>query len=410
MKKRRYRGIRPVGASIQIDFMFMGRRRETLALEPTAANQAYAHELRETIRGAISLGKFGLKEYAQYFPKSEWLAQQCSTGPAGTVASALDAWFERANTTLKPSTARSYRNAINELKSDAIGALALRELTTPVLRERVAAWQREHITVKTIKNKLLPLRGMLDDAVERGEIDDNPLYRMRRIKRPDWENAQRLVSQEIDPFDLEEVAIITGAATGQIRNFVQFGFWSGLRTGEIFALAWEDIDWVKKRVRVMRSRTDSALVTPKTGSGARFVDMLPPVIEALEDQKQYTFMRKPVDCGQFGSLRPVFYNPYTNDVWMDDQQFRKGFWIPLLRKTGVRYRYPYQMRHTYASTLISFGEAPEWVAKQMGHIDTTMVRKRYAKWLEQAAHQAGRSGGSKIGKMWERNDGRRVAG
>lgn len=39
------------------------------------------------------------------------------------------------------------------------------------------------------------------------------------------------------------------------------------------------------------------------------------------------------------------------------------------------------MRHTYASTLLSNGEKPLLVAKQMGHIDVQMIFTVYGKWI-----------------------------
>lgn len=47
-----------------------------------------------------------------------------------------------------------------------------------------------------------------------------------------------------------------------------------------------------------------------------------------------------------------------------------------LRKAGVRYRYPYQMRHTFASQALSAGENAMWVARQMGHRDWTITAKK----------------------------------
>ncbi|HEX7647118.1 MAG TPA: tyrosine-type recombinase/integrase, partial [Noviherbaspirillum sp.] len=56
-------------------------------------------------------------------------------------------------------------------------------------------------------------------------------------------------------------------------------------------------------------------------------------------------------------------------------------WQRILKKAGVRYRNPYQTRHTYASTLLSANENPWWVAKQMGHVDVEMVFRHYGRWI-----------------------------
>ncbi len=73
----------------------------------------------------------------------------------------------------------------------------------------------------------------------------------------------------------------------------------------------------------------------------------------------------------------------------DDQQLRKGFWERILRRADVRYRYPNQMRHTYASTMLSAGENPPWIASQMGHRDWGMIRRTYARWVPSADPHAG---------------------
>ncbi|MCX8566898.1 MAG: hypothetical protein ON057_001625 [Glomeribacter sp. 1016415] len=60
-----------------------------------------------------------------------------------------------------------------------------------------------------------------------------------------------------------------------------------------------------------------------------------------------------------------------------------------MRRSGVRYRHPYQTRHTYASMMLSTGEHPMWVAKQMGHLDWTMIARRYGRWMPSADEKAG---------------------
>ena len=42
-------------------------------------------------------------------------------------------------------------------------------------------------------------------------------------------------------------------------------------------------------------------------------------------------------------------------------------WEPVLKRLGVRYRPPYQMRHTFATLAISVGENINWVARMLGH-------------------------------------------
>jgi integrase len=111
-------------------------------------------------------------------------------------------------------------------------------------------------------------------------------------------------------------------------------------------------------------------------------------MEALESQKALTFSRG----GQ------VFVNPRTDKPWETDGQIRKTAWALALKRAGVRYRYPYQTRHTYASTMLSAGENPLWVAQQMGHRDWGMIHKIYGRWIPTVDPTAG----SKGALVWSR--------
>jgi hypothetical protein len=42
---------------------------------------------------------------------------------------------------------------------------------------------------------------------------------------------------------------------------------------------------------------------------------------------------------------------------------------------------PLSGRHTHALTMLSAGEHPMWVAKQMGHADWTMIARVYGRWM-----------------------------
>jgi integrase len=78
----------------------------------------------------------------------------------------------------------------------------------------------------------------------------------------------------------------------------------------------------------------------------------------------------------------VFFDPKTLKRWKDDQVVRKRVWMKAIRGSGVRYRNPYQTRHSYASWLLSEGENPLRVAQLMGHSDWGMIRKVYGRWID----------------------------
>jgi integrase len=142
-------------------------------------------------------------------------------------------------------------------------------------------------------------------------------------------------------------------------------------------------------LRVRRAFVHKKIKQPKTKSGERDVMLFQPAIEALRNQKTFSFLAD----GR------IFLNPRTNEPWETDGQIRKTLWQPALKRAGVVYRNPYQTRHTYASTLLSKGENPMWVAQQMGHKDWGMIRKRYGRWIPAVSSDAG----SKIKMIWSQD-------
>jgi integrase len=79
----------------------------------------------------------------------------------------------------------------------------------------------------------------------------------------------------------------------------------------------------------------------------------------------------------------VWLNPRTAKPWETDAQLRKTLWLPLCARAGVRYRNPYQVRHTFASALLTAGHNPWYVAQQLGHVDVQMVFRIYGKFIAQ---------------------------
>ena len=234
------------------------------------------------------------------------------------------------------------------------------------------------VTNKRLLNIQSVLRAALQDALDEDLIDTNPLYgwRYKRAEAPK-------PGDYVDPFDKSEQAAILDACGNRLHaNLFRFAFWTGLRTNELVALTWSDIDWYRGIIRVRKGKTQVAKVaeTPKTRRSTREVKILKPALDALIDQKKLTFSGN--------RLANVFINPLTGNPWAGDQQIRNA-WVAILKKANARYRNPYQTRHTYASMMLSSGETPVWLAGQMGHTDITMIHRIYARWIPDTLPDAG---------------------
>lgn len=366
--------------SIELDFYYRGVRcRERIKLAPTPRNMSYATNLLGTIKIEIEKGTF---DYAERFPNSK-RARKLSNKPASldTVGDRLASWLEGVEHQLEHSTLIGYRRIVENILIPRVGTIRLRDFDRSAVRDLVATFDGT-VTAKRINNVLGPLRSALEEAVDDDLLEVNPLKGFR-AKRRETADAR----EEVDPFSPAEVAAILAAIDEpQVRNYCQFNFATGLRTSEMIALCWSDVDWAKGEVVIRRAWVMGKMKAPKTKSGRRIITLVGPALEALKAQRQHTQL-----AGEF-----VFHDPRTGARWGSDQTIRAGAWQRALRKGEVRYRYPYQMRHTFASHALSAGENIMWVAKQMGHRDWTITAKKYARWIPSIVPDAG----SKLTAVW----------
>jgi len=361
-------GIRSNKQSISLSFQYRGMQcRETLKLEPTKANLKYAERLKSEIDRKITLGTFN---YVDYFKHSKTKTAKLFINQVShlTVEDAMKRYIASIHRNLASTTHREYLSSMKQI-NQALGGLNIEQVTATVIREWMNTLECSH---KRINNMLVPLRGMFKDLFDEEMIDKNPMERVRNLK---------VDRHDPDPFSQAELSRILDNVEPISANLIQFAAWTGLRTGELFALTWGDIDLVEGLCRVNKTISRGVLKnSPKTTSGFRTVELLPKAREALVQQKQFSYL-----AGEH-----VFLQHDTMQAFTTDDQLRKRVWLKAMRKSGVAYRPPYQLRHTYASTMLSAGANPMWVASQMGHADWGMIRKIYGKWVQQETSEATR--------------------
>ena len=368
-------GVRQVSnTSIQIEFIYRGERcRERIKFNPSttpvdvALKKAELH--RVAITSAIIAGTF---DYTVTFPGSKQF-QKIETSSDLTVGQWLKTCLDEKEAHLKSSSFDSYTKQTRQLTT-AFGHIKLADLR----KEQVRDWcKSKKISNKTISNIISPLRSALQSACELDLIPINPLtnFKFKRTEAPSED-------KELDPFTVEEEALILLNSSGHTHNLIQFAFWTGMRTSEMVALTWEDIDFKGMRIHIKRAKTQKATIAEKTKtySGKRIVRLLSPAYDALMEQRKLT-----------GPKGVIFLNPHDSRPWKGDQPIRRAF-VLICRNAEVRYRRPYQTRHTFASRMLSAGESLRWLSHHLGHSTITQTEKAYAKYIEGTHPDAGEKG------------------
>jgi integrase len=370
--------------SYEITFTYQGVRcRERIKLKPSPTNERRVANHLGAILDSIDKGTF---DYAVTFPKSTRKVLFVShQSQVKLIEEYLDEWLTAKSKVVKASTEQGYTKIINNLIIPKFKGKVLADIKRPDIRKWLAEMNCSN---KRLSNIQSVFRTAMQDAVDDELLEVNPLYGWK------YENKQApKIEDDVDPFSEAEQSLILSELSGQDRNIFQFFFWTGLRPSELVALQWDDIDWQRGTISVTKSLTQAAIEfeEPKTKAGNRDVKILAPALEALTNQKQHTYLAN----------KHIFTNSRTGEPISGDQVLRKTVWQPALKRAKVKYRRPYQTRHTYASMMLTAGESISWLAQQMGHADFASIRKTYGRFIKDSIPDAG----EKAVQMFTKNAG-----
>jgi integrase len=352
-------------SSIRVLFSYGGKqRREPVkvdgqVLAPTPANIKYAVRLVADVKKQIAAGTF---DYRATFPDSPH-----APAPSGRTGDELffdliDRWWDLLE--LKPSTKKQYFQQKENfwkvhMPNKPISAFVHSDIKAALKK---GTWSSN----KSRNNQLSIIRGVFELAVMDKQIKENPCAGL------EYADVQ---TSGPDPFSLAEVRKILDSVaehySPQALNYLQFQFFSGLRTSEAIALEWSNVDLNKGEVLV-----ESVLVydeeqdSTKTNT-KRLVKLPTEGLAALLAQKEYTY--------RLGGK--VFHDPYYSEPWLYHRITRAAFWTTTLKRLGIRHRRTYNTRHTYATIGLMAGANPAFMARQLGH-SLEMFFRVYAKWID----------------------------
>ena len=215
----------------------------------------------------------------------------------------------------------------------------------------------------------------------------NPFFGYKKL-------PERDTAYEINPFSMDEQRLLIDAFSDHWRPYFQFAFYAGLRSGEQVSLKVTDLDLNKRQLSIQRATTLNEAGKIIEGStknqySRRIIHLQPIMIAIL---KQQLAISKKLQSEY------LFCSPEGCKVNRDN--LRGRVWDPALKKSGVSYRQMRQTRHSFATTALSLGENPLWIAKVMGHSTTRMVIEVYAKYTE---NLTGQMDGNKLNQAYEMN-------
>jgi len=353
--------------AIQIAFTYKGIEcRETLKIPATAGNLRYAENLRHEILAEIERGTFN---YQEKFPESKRAAKFGFQTRRPFMRTLLDEALAMKKPQLKSSSIKAYTNSVELQLKPAFGHLRIDMITPKVIRDWFV---NSGLSAKTLRTHRIMLDFTLNWAVQEKMIPSNP---SDSLKLEHILPKKQLSSDyEPDPLNKTEIAAVINAADDWYRQMIITWLFTGVRPGELLGLRWSDIDFKNRAIHIRRARVLGVEDAPKTSTSIRQIDMLPMVYDALQTQRQQTYFIS-------GAEGYVFLSKHKKKPFNDHRGLGRAAWNPAIKAAGIRHRNQYQARHTFASQMLTEGNDPWWLARQLGHKGIEMINRVYGKWI-----------------------------
>ncbi|MFK4099625.1 tyrosine-type recombinase/integrase [Streptomyces sp. NPDC019531] len=288
-------------------------------------------------------------------------------------------------------TGDAYEGVVRNHIEPHLGHLEIRALNRPSLIQGwVKKLQSAGLEASTIGWINSVLSAVLDAAVEDGLLPRNPC-KSSSVKLP------TVTKKKIIPWSLERVHAVTAALPPRFRCGGKLSFGCGLRQGEVFGFAEDQIDFergvvhVNRQIKLVRSTMVFAL--PK-GNRLRTIPLPDALAEALKahmkefppvevtlpwaepDGEERTFRLLFTDAQKRAYHRGVF-NQYP---WK--KALATAGVIPPREKGSPRFAAApddgmHAYRHAYASVLLDAGESIKALSEYLGHSDAGFTLRTY---------------------------------
>jgi len=279
--------------------------------------------------------------------------------------------------TLKPTSWECYEGALRIHILPELGKYRLDEITKSMMKKLVAKMVEEGRAKDSIRLYVAALRVLYNQAIDDKVVSESPTKGLGKFYR----QAKRK-HEDIDPLSEEEsLLVLEKTLEWEKKHYLLFlcALHTGMRSGELAGIQWADVDWNGKFLEVRRAINRFGEVSSvKTKSGRRRVDLSDHLLETLSDyrrQQQEEAMKE----GRNEIPEWVFANRFGS--FMSIKNVKTRNFKRVLKKAGLRSIRFHDLRHTFASQLLSRGANILYVSQQLGHADPSITLRIYAKWI-----------------------------
>jgi len=329
---------------------------------------------------------YGSLRHAQAYLTRRLHERDLSRGVEGvqvTVDEFLDHWL---NTAVKPKvrgkTYSDYAAVLRRYIRPAIGARILASLSPLEIQAAYQVMIDRKLSPRTVRYAHAVLRAAIRQAIRWQLLLNDPTQGV-----------------ELPREQCREMSVLT---TGQARSFLRTASHSpqgcifavalttGMRPSEYLALRWQDIDWERRTVSVVRTLHKNegqwAFADTKRVRSRRVVKLQEWVLRLLLKLKGKT-KEAGVESLHDSVFSDLIFTTPRGEPINEEYLVRKHF-KPILREAGLPNIRLYDLRHTSATLALTVGVPPKVVSEQLGHASAAFTLDTYSHVLPHMQEEA----------------------
>jgi len=245
-----------------------------------------------------------------------------------------------------------------------LGELPLASIRPTHLRLLIAKLTAEGKAPATVRKAYQLATMVLSQAVLDDKIARTPA---RGVKLPNLRESR----SAIRVLTHDEAASLYEAIDPRYRVVVSLGAYAGLRAGEVFGLQAENLDLLRRRLRVAATLTSLngsvSLGPPKTEASKRTIS----ISQALVDELA-------AHLAEYGTGPEGVVVSSPQGSWIRAASWRQRFWNPGVEAAGLQRPLRFHdLRHTHASWLIAEGAHAKAIQGRLGHSSIVVTMDTY---------------------------------